>query len=72
MRAMVTDSPMHWRKRILSSMRDAASEAGVEIVTGDTKVVQRGSADKICINTSGVGGDRTFGQHLDDARATWR
>jgi hydrogenase expression/formation protein HypE len=42
-------------KRILVSMRNAASEAGVEIVTGDTKVVQRGGADKIFINTSGVG-----------------
>jgi hydrogenase expression/formation protein HypE len=42
-------------KRILSSMRAAAGEAGVQIVTGDTKVVQKGSADKIFINTSGIG-----------------
>ncbi|HEY6805576.1 MAG TPA: hydrogenase expression/formation protein HypE [Pyrinomonadaceae bacterium] len=42
-------------KQILSSMRDAATEAGVSIVTGDTKVVQKGSADKIFINTSGIG-----------------
>lgn len=42
-------------KRILESMRDAAAEAGVEIVTGDTKVVPRGSADKIFINTAGIG-----------------
>lgn len=42
-------------KRILASMRDAASEAGVSVVTGDTKVVQKGSADKLFINTSGVG-----------------
>lgn len=42
-------------KRILSSMRDAAAEAGVVVVTGDTKVVQKGSVDKIFINTSGVG-----------------
>lgn len=42
-------------KRILASMRDAATEAGVSIVTGDTKVVQKGSADKLFINTSGVG-----------------
>ena len=42
-------------KRILASMRDAAAQAKVEIVTGDTKVVQRGGADKIFINTSGVG-----------------
>lgn len=42
-------------KRILASMRAAAEEAGVQVVTGDTKVVQRGSADKIFINTSGIG-----------------
>jgi hydrogenase expression/formation protein HypE len=42
-------------KRILSSMREAAAEAGVLVVTGDTKVVQKGSADKIFINTSGIG-----------------
>jgi hydrogenase expression/formation protein HypE len=42
-------------KRILVSMRAAATEAGVEIVTGDTKVVQKGSADKIFINTAGIG-----------------
>jgi hydrogenase expression/formation protein HypE len=42
-------------RRILTSMRAAATEAGVEIVTGDTKVVQKGSVDKIFINTSGIG-----------------
>jgi hydrogenase expression/formation protein HypE len=42
-------------KRVLESMRDAAKEAGVQIVTGDTKVVQRGSADKLFINTAGIG-----------------
>ncbi len=42
-------------RRILTSMRAAATEAGVEVVTGDTKVVQKGSADKIFINTSGIG-----------------
>jgi hydrogenase expression/formation protein HypE len=42
-------------RRILTSMRAAAAEAGIEVVTGDTKVVQRGSADKIFINTSGIG-----------------
>jgi hydrogenase expression/formation protein HypE len=36
-------------------MRDAAAEAGVAVVTGDTKVVQKGSADKLFINTSGIG-----------------
>ena len=42
-------------KRILESMRDAAAEAGVAVVTGDTKVVEKGTADKIFINTSGIG-----------------
>jgi hydrogenase expression/formation protein HypE len=36
-------------------MRDAARDAGVQIVTGDTKVVQRGSVDRVFINTSGIG-----------------
>lgn len=42
-------------ERVLASIRDTATEAGVQIVTGDTKVVARGQADKIYINTSGVG-----------------
>lgn len=41
--------------RITASMRRAADEAGVSIVTGDTKVVERGKADGIFINTSGIG-----------------
>lgn len=41
--------------KILQSMGAAAKNAGVQVVTGDTKVVQRGAADKIFINTSGVG-----------------
>ncbi len=42
-------------KNILEDMRSAADAAGVKIVTGDTKVVPRGKADKIFITTSGVG-----------------
>ncbi len=42
-------------KRILMAMRSAADAAGVAIVTGDTKVVQRGGADQLFINTAGVG-----------------
>ncbi len=42
-------------KIILESMAQAAKKAGIKIVTGDTKVVPRGKADKIFINTSGVG-----------------
>ncbi|MFQ5433888.1 MAG: hydrogenase expression/formation protein HypE [Anaerolineae bacterium] len=41
--------------RIVSSMQEAANEAGVRIVAGDTKVVQRGKADGVYINTAGVG-----------------
>jgi len=42
-------------RRITASMRDAADKAGVTIVTGDTKVVDKGSADKVFITTAGVG-----------------
>ena len=41
--------------RICASMAQAAIEAGVEIVTGDTKVVERGGCDGLYINTTGVG-----------------
>src|SRR4030042_2313449 len=41
--------------RIIQSMKKAAEQSGVKIVTGDTKVVDRGKGDKIYINTSGVG-----------------
>jgi hydrogenase expression/formation protein HypE len=47
--------PMEELRRILVSMREAAEEAGVSVVTGDTKVVQKGGADKIFINTAGIG-----------------
>jgi hydrogenase expression/formation protein HypE len=42
-------------RRILESMRDAAHEAGVHIVTGDTKVVEKGHGDGVFINTAGIG-----------------
>ena len=42
-------------KRILTSIRDTAKEAGVQIVTGDTKVVDRGNVDKLYVNTTGIG-----------------
>lgn len=42
-------------ERIVKSMAEEAQRAGVKIVTGDTKVVNRGKADKIFINTTGVG-----------------
>ncbi len=42
-------------EKIAQSMRETAAECGVAIVTGDTKVVPRGSADKVFITTTGVG-----------------
>ena len=42
-------------RRIVASMRDACAAAGVSIVTGDTKVVDRGKGDQIFITTTGVG-----------------
>ena len=47
--------PMEELSRVVQSMARAARAAGVAIVTGDTKVVNRGSADKLFITTSGVG-----------------
>ena len=48
-------TPMEDFWRVVQSMREAADAAGVKLVTGDTKVVDRGKADKIFINTSGIG-----------------
>ena len=42
-------------KKVVESIRKADMEAEVQIVTGDTKVVHRGSADKLFINTAGIG-----------------
>jgi len=42
-------------QQVVKSMQDAAKEAGVYIAAGDTKVVQKGGADKLFINTSGIG-----------------
>ncbi len=47
--------PMTTLRRIVESMREAAEAAGVRIVTGDTKVVDRGKGDGIFINTAGIG-----------------
>lgn len=47
--------PLAQLRRLVGSMAKAAREAGVTIVTGDTKVVERGMADKLFINTTGVG-----------------
>lgn len=47
--------PVAGLKRICKSMAEMAKEAGVHIVTGDTKVVNRGHGDGVFINTSGIG-----------------
>ena len=60
--------PMADLKRICASMAECAKEAGVRIVTGDTKVVNKGHGDGVFINTSGVGvlpeGVNLGGQYL--------
>jgi len=55
-------TPMATLGRIVASMRQAAGEVGVRIVTGDTKVVDRGKGDGVFINTTGVG---LIGQDID-------
>lgn len=47
--------PLETLRRVVASMRVAAAEAGVTFVTGDTKVVHKGAADKLFVNTSGIG-----------------
>jgi hydrogenase expression/formation protein HypE len=47
--------PIDVLRQVVASMVAAAAQAGVKIVTGDTKVVPRGSADKLFINTAGIG-----------------
>jgi hydrogenase expression/formation protein HypE len=47
--------PVETLRRIAQSMAAAAHEAGVQIVTGDTKVVHKGACDKVFITTTGIG-----------------
>jgi hydrogenase expression/formation protein HypE len=47
--------PLDTLRRVVASMQQAAAKAGVQIITGDTKVVEKGSADGIFINTTGIG-----------------
>jgi len=47
--------PLDVLDRVVAAMAEAARLAGVEIITGDTKVVERGKADGIFINTTGIG-----------------
>ncbi len=55
--------------RVIRSMKEAADQAGVALVTGDTKVVDRGKGDQIFINTSGVGLVEA-GANIHPSRAT--
>jgi hydrogenase expression/formation protein HypE len=48
-------TPLETLRRVVASMQQAADEVGVRIVTGDTKVVDRGKGDGIFINTAGIG-----------------
>jgi len=47
--------PMEQLRRVVTSMRNAASATHVEVVTGDTKVVEKGKGDGLFINTTGIG-----------------
>ena len=47
--------PMETLRRVVESMRASAEAAGVQLVTGDTKVVDKGKGDEIFINTAGIG-----------------
>jgi hydrogenase expression/formation protein HypE len=47
--------PMETLARVVQSMQEAATAAGVQIVTGDTKVVDKGKGDGLFINTAGIG-----------------
>jgi hydrogenase expression/formation protein HypE len=47
--------PIETLKHVVDSMQQAADHAGVQIITGDTKVVEKGSADGLFINTTGIG-----------------
>ncbi len=55
-------------ERVVASMAGAAREAGVQVVAGDTKVVPRGKADKLFINTAGIG-IVPEGRHIAGANA---
>lgn len=55
--ALILEEGMNFNelKKILKSAKTASQKAGVQIITGDTKVVKKGQGDKIYINTAGIG-----------------
>jgi len=60
--------PVEDLKKIIDSMSSEAKIAGVKIVTGDTKVVEKGKCDKIFINTSGIGFLSEDRSHISSGR----
>jgi len=60
--------PVEDLKRIVSSIREASEQTGIRVVTGDTKVVERGAADQLFVNTAGIGWIRE-GIHLSGLNA---
>ena len=59
--------PLATLRRVLDSVKRAADECGVAVVTGDTKVVERGQCDGMYVNTAGIG-ERLGGFELDPGR----
>lgn len=55
--SLILEEGLDWSilDRVTTSMSKASRKAGVQIVTGDTKVVEKGNVDKLFINTSGIG-----------------
>jgi hydrogenase expression/formation protein HypE len=68
--AMILEAglPMASLRRVTESIRDTAIEAGVKIVAGDTKVVGKGEADQIFLNTTGVGTFQRAPMRMTDVR----
>ena len=62
--------PVETLRRVAVSMRRMADRSGISIVTGDTKVVERGAADKLFINTAGIGVIRGRNRIVGLERAT--
>jgi hydrogenase expression/formation protein HypE len=61
--------PLSDLERVLSSMHETCKEAGVYVITGDTKVVEHGALDKLMINSSGIGlRSPLLDKNLDEVR----
>ncbi len=59
-------------RRVVASMHEASAQAGVPIVTGDTKVVEKGSGDQLFITTTGIGAGSGWHQSLCEFSPTGR